>query len=239
MYLAYFDENKFDDKNPFFVIGGLLLESTKAVEIEGILQQIQFNFFGSGILRKDNEFHGKDMLHGKTNCKRRTLSDRIRLFEDLASVVINHKIPVRLVSIDVKKHQKRYAYPMPEYRLGLMLILERFCDYLDSVDDLGIVFGDFEKDEMTNSIVDFSEFKFTGSTPMYHGRPLGRLLDTVYFTQSHHSRYLQLADVLVYLAGRYEHGQPDLTKWHEEKLNLTWQKIKTNTDFKIQYWPKP
>lgn len=239
MYLAYFDENKFDDKNPHFVIGGFLLESTKALAIEGVLQQIQFNFFGSSILRKDNEFHGKDILHGKAKYKRRTLSDRIRLFEDLASVVINNRRPVRLISIDVEMHKYRYAYPMPEYRLGLMLILERFCDYLDLVDDLGIVFGDFEKDEVNSSIVDFSEFKLIGSTPMYHGRPLGRLLDTVYFTQSHHSRYLQLADVLVYLAGRYENGQADLSKWHEARLNSIWQEIKTKTDFKIQFWPKP
>ena len=36
---------------------------------------------------------------------------------------------------------------------------------------------------------------------MYSGRPLGRLVDTVHFTRSHHSRFLQLADVVVYIAG--------------------------------------
>ena len=85
---------------------------------------------------------------------------------------------------------KKYAYPVPEYRLGLMLILERFCDYLDGVKDLGVVFGDYEKDELTRSVLDFSQFKIEGKTPMYFGRPLGRLIDTVYFTYSHHSRFL-------------------------------------------------
>lgn len=39
---------------------------------------------------------------------------------------------------------------------------------------------------------------------MYFGLALGYLLDTVYFTQSHHNRFLQVADLLIYLAGRYE-----------------------------------
>ena len=126
---------------------------------------------------------------------------------------------------------------MPPYRLGLMLILERFCEYLDEVDDLGLVFGDYEADEVTNAVVDFSEFKSDGKTPMYYGRPLGRLLDTVYFTQSHHSRFLQVADMLVYMAGRFENIAIAPDKWHEQVVAAAWQKIKASGDVKIQRWP--
>ena len=127
---------------------------------------------------------------------------------------------------------------MPEYRLGLILILERFCDYLDNVDDLGLVFGDYEKDEITRSILDFSQFKMVGKTPMYFGRPLGRLLDTIYFTHSHHSRFLQVADLLVFLAGRYDHTFiKEDSKWHEKQAARAWKNIKDNADIKIQHWP--
>jgi hypothetical protein len=143
-----------------------------------------------------------------------------------------------MVCIDVPKHREKYAYPMPEYRLGLMLILERFCDYLDNVDDLGLVFGDYEKDEITGSILDFSQFKMMGKTPMYFGRPLGRLLDTIYFTHSHHSRFLQVADLMIFLAGRYEHKIINVgSKWHEKQAAQAWTNIKANTDIKIQHWP--
>lgn len=126
---------------------------------------------------------------------------------------------------------------MPVYRLGLMLILERFSEYLDEVDDLGLVFGDYEADQVTGAVVDFSEFKADGKTPMYYGRPLGRLLDTVYFTQSHHSRFLQVADLLVYMAGRYENGKNFPDKWHEQAVNAAWQKVKTSGNVVIQHWP--
>lgn len=126
---------------------------------------------------------------------------------------------------------------MPEYRLGLMLILERFAEYLDGVDDLGLVFGDFEVDEVTRAVVDFSEYKAQGKTPMYFGRPLGRLLDTVYFTHSHHSRFLQVADLLVYMAGRYENTTDVPCKWHELETRNAWESIKASANFRIQRWP--
>ncbi len=237
MYLAYFDENKYTDENPYFYVGGFLVPEEKALDLENTLTQIQYNFFGTSSLRKDTEFHGKEMFHGKGQYKRRKLNERVRLFEDISTFIINNKLPVRLVCIDVNAHRKKYAYPTPEYRLGLMIILKRFCDYLEKGDGLGAVLGDYEKDEITRAIIDFSEFKVSGSTPMYHGRHLGRLIDTVYFTHSHHSRFLQVSDVLVYMAGRYERELNPQTKWHDIQVHAIWEKIKASTDIKIQSWP--
>ena len=71
---------------------------------------------------------------------------------------------------------------------------------------------------------------------MSFGRPLGRLKDTIYFTHSHHSRFLQVADMIVYMANRYENNhQPK--KWHDKKLQTIWKSIKENTDFAIKRWP--
>ena len=165
------------------------------------------------------------------------MADRVRVFHDLATFITENEIPVRMVCIDTAAHQAKYAYPIPEYSLGLMLILERFAEYLDSVNDLGLVFGDYEENEVAKAVVDFSEYKRMGKTPMYLGRPLGRLVDTVYFTHSHHSRFLQVADLLVYMAGRYETGTISSTKWHETQVRAAWEKIKANVDVKIQRWP--
>lgn len=237
MHLAYFDENKYSEENPYFFIGGYLLHENKALALEKTLTQIQSNFFGTAALRTDTEFHGKEMFHGKKHFKKRKLSDRVNLFNDIATFIIKNQLPIRMVCIDVKAHRSKYTYPQPEYRLGLMLILERFCDYLQANDDIGAVFGDYEKDEIANAILDFAEFKVSGSTPMYYGRPLGHLVDTVYFTHSHHSRFLQVADVLVYMAGRYENMAVKPSKWHDAQVFDIWEKIKASTDVIIQRWP--
>lgn len=235
MHLAYFDENKFTKEDPHFVIGGFLVPDEACTKVEKDLAQIQFNFFGSQVLRKETEFHGKDMLHGKGNFKRRSLEDRIALFKDIASAVKKHKLTIRLIFVDVVAHRQKYDFPTPEYRLGLMLMLEKFAGYLDSIEDVGLVFGDYEKDEVTQAVVSFSEYKMTG-TP-FLGYSIDSILDTVYFTQSHHSRFLQLADVIVYLASRYETPDERRKKWHEQELSMLWESIKANVDIYVKRWP--
>ncbi len=237
MHLCYFDENKHSPTQPLFTLGGLLVPDGKAIHLEKTLGQIVFNFFGSRSLSLENELHGKEIFHGKGNCKGRKLEERVQVFRDIATFVVDNALPVRMVQIDVARHKSKYKYPTPTYRLGLMLILERFCEYLDKVDDLGVVFGDYEADEVTTAVVDFSEYKSDGKTPMHFGRALGRLLDTVYFTQSHHSRFLQLADLLVYMAGRYENATSIPDRWHEQEVAGAWAKIKASGDLKIQRWP--
>lgn len=237
MHLCYFDENKHGPHNSHFFIGGLLISDKKALDFESTLNQIAFNFFGARSLIQANEFHGKELFHGKGNAKGRKLEERVRVFQDVATFVTDNQIPVRMVCINVERHQLKYKYPAPPYRLGLMLILERFSEYLDQEDDLGLVFGDYEADEVTGAVVDFSEYKNQGRTPMYFGRPLGRLLDTVYFTQSHHSRFLQVADLLVYMAGRYENNNNVPDRWHEQHVKAAWEKIKASGNVHIQRWP--
>lgn len=104
MHLAYFDENKYTNQNPFFFVGGIIVPDNKALEFEDTLSQIQYNFFGTSILTKETEFHGKELFHGKGIFEKRKLSKRIQVFADVASFLINNKIPIRMICIDVKKH---------------------------------------------------------------------------------------------------------------------------------------
>lgn len=238
MYLAYFDENKFSEQCPFFYIGGIILGARKVKNFEKTLTQIQYNFFGTSILDKKTEIHGKDIFHGKGVMKGRPMKDRIRLFQDIVTFLTTNNIAIRLVEIDVNWHRNKYLYPEPEYRLGLQLILERFCDFLEENNELGLVFCDYEKDEVARSILDFSQFKQNKRTPMIHGRPLGMIIDTIYFTQSHHSRFLQVADVVCYLAQRFERAKERPEKWREEQGYNLWNSLKTGTDIKIQKWGK-
>ncbi|MBU0650968.1 DUF3800 domain-containing protein [bacterium] len=237
MHLAYIDETKYEEKNPFFFIGGIIVKDDAIDKIEKIITQIQYDFFGTSVLSKENELHGKDIYHRKANFNKRELKERVELFKQIGDFLINNKITIRLVCIDVNAHKRKYKKPEPEYRLGLMLILERICDFLEKVHDIGVVFADYEQDEIGKSIFDFSQFKHIGKTPMYYGRPLGRLKDTIYFTHSHHSRFLQLADIVVFLANRYENNINKSEKWHDVEIRNSWEEVKKKCDYSVQRWP--
>lgn len=87
MYLAYFDETKYSEGNPYFFVGGILLEDDKIGELETTLMEIQYNFFGTSVLSKDTEIHGKELFHGKGAYKGRKIADRVQLFRDISTFI--------------------------------------------------------------------------------------------------------------------------------------------------------
>lgn len=238
MHLIYFDESKYHEHHsPYFFLGGIIIPESNISQFESSITQIQYNYFQTTILNKDTELHGTHIFDGKGNFKkdRRNLNSRISLFRDLIDCMISNSIAFRAVRINVLSHRKKYKYPEPEYHLGLMLFLERCCDYLDQKKDLGLVHGDYEHDEVARSILDFSQFKTQAGTK-YRGRPLGRLIDTIYATHSHYSRFLQVADVVLYLCQRYESGLQRTTH-HDLLLNQEWAKLKAKCDYHLKDWP--
>ncbi len=157
--------------------------------------------------------------------------------KDLLSVITSHQLPVRLVCVDVPAHRSRFQYPEPEYALGLMLLLEQFCVELEKFHEIGLVFGDHEEDEYAKAISDFSSFKGAGRTPMYRGRSLEPLKDTIYYTRSHHSRFLQLADLIVFLAQRFDMTRSTPEKWIDAQGWHFWQTLTQETNCQIKRWP--
>jgi len=111
MRLIYFDETKFSEDNPFFFIGGILLPEENITSLENTLIQIQYNFFSTNRLDNNTELHGQFIFNWKGVYRKRKLQDRIKLFEDIGDVLIHNKVPIRIVCVDVERHQKNINIP--------------------------------------------------------------------------------------------------------------------------------
>ena len=241
MHIIYFDENKYSTDNPYFFIGGVLIEENNLSAYETELIKIQYKYLNSQYLTKETELHGKEIFHGKGNFKKVQANTRMNLLEDIADFIISFKIPIRIVCLDVNAHKQRYTYPIDEYNWSLTLFLERVCDYLDRVRDIAIVFGDYEKDKMQKSINSFCSFKMY-NTPYYFGRDINALKDTIYYISSQNSRFMQLADIVIYMASRYKmiqnrYNNNTTIKYLDDKLKKIWEKILNGTDCYLQEWP--
>lgn len=93
------------------------------------------------------------------------------------------------------------------------------------------------EDTLAIIVRNFSSFKGAGRTPMYRGRSLEPLKDTIYYTRSHHSRFLQLADLVVFLAQRFETTPERPEKWLDAQGWDAWQSLKKGTNYEIKRWP--
>jgi len=235
MYLIYFDETKFTNENPYFFIGGILIPDNKITQFENDIAKIHHDFFGTSILTRNTEFHGHDIFQGTGIFKGKPLKARLKLFEDIANAVSDNKVCNRIVCIDtVEKTSNK-----EKYKICLTFALEQFSKFLEEKDDIGMLFGDYEKEGIANAILDFSTFKLVGKTNTSSARSVERIKDTIYYTHSHHSRFIQVADMVLYMANRYEgfanYYKPK--KWHDIELKKTWDKLFSETDTIINIFP--
>jgi hypothetical protein len=65
-----------------------------------------------------------------------------------------------------------------------------------------ILIGDYERDEFKQMIGDFAQYRSNG-TPWQYGIEITKIVDSVHFARSHHSRMIQLADMWLFVASHW------------------------------------
>lgn len=199
MFLSYFDEVKAElPDRPYFFIGGVTIDESAMTDIEAALNDVAHRLFNSSVLAKSNELHGKEIFQGKGCCKGMKPKPRIDALKGIIDILAKNEVHKHLTQLDVANHRAKYNKPEPEYNLGLMFYIEQIDRFLEKNNSKGMLFGDYERDEANDSIINLSHFKHY-STRYTYGRKITHLLDTLYFAHSHHSRFVQLADVFLYL----------------------------------------
>lgn len=220
MYLIYIDETKISIDRPDFYIGGVFIRDDVIGIAEERLARLQSQFFGSTILKKEQEFHGDFIFNGRGPYRSINLNHRLELYESLLSIVLDLRIDVRVTALDVKEYAQN-AVVNSVYNMGLQYMLFDIVSFLEQKDDRCLVFADHEKDEITSAIETYSEIKM--ADPILRKKDVNdktwydRVIDTIYFTQSHHSRFIQLADVMMYLVTR-NYRREKFEKYHEQRL---------------------
>jgi hypothetical protein len=196
MYLVFFDESKNDKDYPSYHIGALAVNDTHLLEVEAQINAIAQKVFGSSQLSQKTEFHAAEIFHRSKNFKSwNDFDERIdvlRLLIDVLSLDYIERIDIK-INCDLL-HVNQVAED-----IAFMFLCERANDLMSSRKALGMLIGDRENDRSASKHAgSLSEYKARGTEYAY-GREITHLVDSVHFTQSHLSRFLQLADVYVWL----------------------------------------
>lgn len=225
MRLIYFDEVKYHpEKQPKHWIGALSIDSQSISELEERLNRVAEEFFGTRQLTRENEFHAVDMVHGKAQFKGRSIEDRLNALEKILEIASSAN--VRRISVSVCPD--KMVVPSTAAQKAFVFLVEKADLDLSKAKDSGILVGDLDSEYADSSVSNLSMFRSEG-TPYHFGRSIDRIIDTVYFIPSHHSRLVQLADAYAYSLQLFN-SPPDndnypkgrLRKFIREKTDLFW-----------------
>ena len=160
------------------------------------------------------ELHYHDIIHKRYPYNK---IDGKKLADDVFSLINSLDVTLFAMVLDKHAHSKKYVSPLPADQYMLEAMTNRFELFLRRINDVGIMV--FDKvggpSDHTLSVL-FEEFKKKGT----HFQQLTKVIDTIFFTPSETSVFLQLTDFVAYAVfAKYERGQDQRYKQIELKFD--------------------
>jgi len=197
VYAVYFDEVKYNppDQKSYW-IGGLAMPVTCIPDLEAQVNDLAQQVFGDRSLRKETEFHGKEIYNGKANFKGIDFPIRLEILKSLIRIIENagdvQKIYIRIIPENIT-----HSTEAPE-SIAYRYFLEQVDIFLGENSAKGMIFGDKDDDAVCTAVESLARYKVSG-TGWARSRRIENIVDTPHFARSHHSRMVQLADIFVYV----------------------------------------
>jgi hypothetical protein len=135
------------------------------------------------------------MVHGVHQFRGIDMGKRMTALEALLRLATDGDRVRRIqVRIDPSKMVRKHGWEEDAF----MFLVERVQQDLVRMKSIGILIGDLDAEYADESVLNLSRYRAEG-THYHFGKDIDRLIDSVYFIPSHHSRMVQLADTYTYL----------------------------------------
>jgi len=235
MKLVFFDEVKNDQEYPHYHIGAICIDEDNLRSVEDEVSSLANEVFGSHILESSTEFHATEIYHRKNFFKSwADVGKRIDILRRLITILSREDIFLIDIQINIEPF---YGSLLPD-EVAFMFLCERADAFLKAKKSFGMLIGDRENDQTSQRFSkSLSEYRTMG-TEYAFGQDINNLVESVHFTHSHLSRFLQLADIYAWILQFQLRNRHSKDKKHEaifdilndDKINLSPSKYKE--------WPK-
>lgn len=235
MHFVYFDEAKNDPDYPRYHLGAVVIDEVDLPAIEDRINGLALKAFGTSTLLASTEFHAAEIYHRRKNFKEwKDPEARLALLSEFVDILSLGQ--VRLVDIQIncdKLHKGQSAED-----IGFMFLCERVNSYLASKNVKGMLIGDRESDlHASRYATSLSNYRASGTTFAY-GTDITNLVDSVHFTHSHLSRFLQLADVYTWVKQFLHRNASSSEARHQSLLKICRRESVCLYPDKYKEWPK-
>lgn len=233
MYLIYLDEVKLNPPaQPFQWLCGLAIPSGAMLKIEVELAQIATAYFGNSLLVKETEFHAKEIVHGSGPFKGHAIEKRKELYFQLLEVINAYDKIIK--KIEVRIDPTLVQFPRDLGDVAFMYFVERCDSLMKELASTGLLISDSDPCKNSANVKSLSYFR-AYSTDYAFGSKIENLVDTIHQTDSHHSRFLQLADIYTYSCALCAKEQTKyFQKTIKEHIRTTPTSLRPD---KYKHWP--
>jgi hypothetical protein len=101
MKLIFFDESKDDAAYPHYHLAGICLDDSSLLAVEGEVNHLATDCFGTSELSRDTEFHAAEIFHRKRNFKGwANFGDRVTLLGKFVDILSREDIDLIDVQIN-------------------------------------------------------------------------------------------------------------------------------------------
>lgn len=235
MKLIFFDESKNDGNYPHYHIGGVCIDEAHLRQVEERISAVATKAFGSAELVRGTELHAAEIYHRKKHFKDWNDFDaRIMLIDEMMKILSSEE--AMLINVQINA-EKLWGSQSPE-EIAFMFFCERSNDLCRAHGNLGMLIGDRESDRVAERYaISLSGYRASG-TNFEYGRNIKNLVDSVHFTHSHLSRFLQLADVYTWLLQFRNRNKASENLRHRAVLNIFTKPEIDLGPSKHKEWPK-
>lgn|SRR5690554_3899990 len=235
MKLIFFDETKNNDDYPHYHIGGVGIDEEHLGKVEARINEVVKEAFGNSRLESSNELHAAEIYHRKKNFKSWSdFEQRIALLEKLMHILSIPEIEL----IDIQVNVDKLTQNQVPNEVAFMFFCERANDLCKAQRCLGILIGDRESDRLAERYaISLSDYRALG-TDFAFGRKIHNLVDSVHFTHSHLSRFLQIADIYTWLLQFRNRNRDSDNIRHQVIFDILARDEVTLYPSKYKEWPR-
>ncbi|HZR01821.1 MAG TPA: DUF3800 domain-containing protein [Burkholderiales bacterium] len=235
MQLIFFDEAKNDNDYAVYHLGGVCIDEAHLGIVEERINNIAQESFGTTILDRGTEFHAAEIWHRKAHFRNwDDFGKRLHLLNEFIGILSMDEVAL----IDIQVNSGKLYPTQSSEDIAFMFLCERSSQLMRAREQMGMLIGDRDSDKAAARFAtSLSAYRANG-TNFEYGQPITNLVDSVHFTQSHLSRFLQLADVYTWLK-QFRHRNRDST--HERHLSLLKMCTGEGVDLgpaKYKEWPR-
>lgn len=234
MHLIFFDEVKTQPDYPFYHLGGIAIAEENFALVENEVNKISNDVFNQISLCPQTEFHAVDIFHRKKAFKEMNdVAGRLVILVRLLKILMMPEVLLIDIQVNTEKlHNENYAD-----KYAFMFLCERTNSLMRAKKSLGMLIGDREDDKNSERYsITLSKYRERG-TDFQFGGEITNLFESVHFTHSHLSRFLQLADVYAWFLQFRKRQRINPKKQHEPFFEL----LKTHginlSPSKYKAWP--